>query len=388
MKNNISDFLHCANCGACYNVCPRDAISVKNDFFYKLTVDEEKCINCGRCVEVCPVNQPRSEQKLYRAYAGIHADEAIVGQSSSGGAFSAFAEEIMRRGGVVFAAAFDQEHVVRFFSSDDVSLDSLRRSKYVESLVGESFRAVKKELEGGREVLFCGAPCQVAGLKRYLGKEYEGLLTLDFSCGGMPSHVLFSNYLRLVEKQLRSPVTSINFRPKLYGWERHAIRITGANGKKYRKMASADPYFSAFIGKRYIVRDYCHECDFSNNHYADIILADFWLYRKASHISHDDKGLSLVITNSPKGDAMLDSVRQSFPTTLLDLSLAAYNIKEKHVSEDFWAKRAIALAEYQTEAITKVSSRYGMKSQVGLKARYYCHCILQKVRNICHRLGV
>lgn len=173
--NNISEFNKCANCGSCYNICPKNAISVlPDDLFYKLSVDEDKCTGCGICKNVCPVNIPKRAQNIMSAYAVVHNNEKIVKESSSGGAFSALAEWIIDRGGVVFGAAYSKDCTcVEMSFTEKVKLDDLRRSKYVESKVGYTFREVKTLLDGGKYVLYCGAPCQIAGLKRYLRKEYE-----------------------------------------------------------------------------------------------------------------------------------------------------------------------------------------------------------------------
>lgn len=332
--NNILSFEKCSGCSACCNVCPTDAISVSSDEqFFSLSVDEDKCVACGRCQHVCPVNEPMTVQTVKRAYGAAHNDENILSSSSSGGAFSALAKNVMARGGVVYGAAYtDDFRTVKMCSSEDVSLDELRRSKYVESNVGYSFRQVKEALDCGREVLYSGAPCQIAGLKRYLGKEYDGLLTCDFSCGGMPSHKLYNEYLDMVEKILKSPVSEVNFRPKTYGWQCHAIKIKGENGKVYSRPAMADPYFDAFISKHLTIRDYCLECEFADNHYADIILADFWKYRTISKIRNYN-GISLIIANSEKGVKAVEALSEQMALTVLDVEKASYNLRGKCFSE-------------------------------------------------------
>ena len=200
--NNISRFNGCSNCGACLNICPTKAIAVDNGgLFYEVGVDEKKCVDCGRCVEVCPWNNEREVQNLPAAYGGFAKDKETVAKSSSGGIFSAVADLILKKGGVVFGAVYSKDrHSVIFGSTDEFDLDEIRRSKYTESLVGNSFSEIKNILKTGRQVLFCGAPCQVAGLKRYLEKDYDNLLTCDFACGGFPSHKVFDDYLSALEK--------------------------------------------------------------------------------------------------------------------------------------------------------------------------------------------
>ena len=284
--NNISEYTKCSNCGACYNVCPGSAISVKSDcLFYTVEVDKDKCIDFGICRKVCPVNSPQSKQNVISSYGGHSIDADIVKNSSSGGAFYELANVVLADNGVVYAAAYSDDYrKVTFKSTDEVPLEALMKSKYVESYIGLSFQKIKTELDTGREVMFCGAPCQVAGLKKYLGKGYQNLLTCDFSCGGMPSHTMYKEYLSHIEKKLKSPIASVDFRPKVYGWQLHTVKITAKNGKKYIKPAIQDPYFHSFVISHVSTRDYCHQCEFAENHYSDIILADFWKFRSASRL--------------------------------------------------------------------------------------------------------
>ena len=193
MKNNISTFSKCANCGACYHVCPVSAITLDTQgLYYTLKVDENKCVDCGKCVQICPVNSPVKTQSLRCAVGGFHKRKEVVDQSSSGGAFYALANSVLERGGIVFGAAFsDDFRSVVCADTDHVSLSRLQKSKYVESRVDGAFANVRQALETGREVLFSGTPCQVAGLKRYLNHEYNNLFTCDFSCGGLPQERVF-----------------------------------------------------------------------------------------------------------------------------------------------------------------------------------------------------
>lgn len=338
---NISEFDQCANCGACCGICPVDAIHVDDgDLFYRPVVDRDKCIGCGKCAAVCPVNTPQARQNLRGAFSAVHTNEKIVSVSSSGGAFTALAEWVLEQGGVVYGACYaDDRKSVVFRSTDRVPLDELRRSKYVESMVGDAFREVKAQLEQGRAVLLCGTPCQVAGLCRFLGREYHNLYTCDFSCGGLPSHEVYRSYLRELEQRFGAEVSDVNFRPKAYGWENHAIRIRFANGRVYESPSVLDPYFCAFVERHYSVRENCLDCAFGDNHYADLVLADFWKYREVSAEKENHRGLSLVIANSEKGMALLDAASGKLRRQKLDLAKASYNMKRKSRSESFLQRR-------------------------------------------------
>ena len=149
--------------------------------------------------------------------------------------------------------------------------------------VGNSFTDVKEQLLAGRSVLFSAAPCQIAGLKSYLGQEYDHLYCCDFTCGGFPSHEIYRVYLDALEQKFGTSVVSVDFRPKKLGWQSHAIEIIFANGRKYLAPAELDPFFYSFIYRHYSIRDNCCSCRYSKFHQSDIILADFWLYRQASY---------------------------------------------------------------------------------------------------------
>ena len=266
-KNNISIFDKCSNCGACLNVCPTRAIYINSDgLFYEPKVRESECVGCGKCINVCPVNNNSVGLGVISATWGYHKDKEIVEKSSSGGVFFALANSILSNGGVVFAAGFDKDsRTVKIYCTDEIPLEKLLRSKYTESLVGDSFKKAKEYLDKGKKVLFCATPCQISGLKKYLGHDYDDLYTCDFACGGLSSHRLYNKYLDFLEGKYKSKVSKVNFRPKIYGWNIHAIKVDFENGQKYTMPAIVDPYFSGFIAKHVNTREYCYFGRFLEN---------------------------------------------------------------------------------------------------------------------------
>lgn len=368
---NITSVSGCADCGACANICPAGAITVsENELFYRPEADTNKCVDCGKCLDVCPVRNQPEAVTVKGAYSVVSKDKALIKSSSSGGAMSALAENILQGGGVVFGAVYDKPRKkVIIGSTDEYPLDELRRSKYVESLAGASFAKIKSELESGRSVMFCGTPCQAAGLRRYLNRPYDKLLICDFVCGGLPSHKIYREYIESLEKRYGSVVTEVNFRPKTFGWRRYAVRISFANGKEYNRIAELDPYLSAFLHKKCSVRDNCLSCPFAEKHLSDITLADFWQSDKLTGIADDDTGISLLLTNTEAGEkaaASLDGVNK----TKVDIDKAGYVLKPVSPSQSSLAVRESFLSEYKRSGIIKAGKKYcEVKGTDALKAR-------------------
>lgn len=370
MENNITQFSKCANCGACMNTCPNNAIVLDSeDYFYKYVVDESKCTQCGACVRVCPLNNLKPHLGLVSAYGGQHIDKSVVKTSSSGGAFTAIADYVLSNGGIVFGAAYEDDYkAVVINNTDETTLDSIKRSKYVESAVLYSFRSVKAELQKDRFVLFCGTPCQVAGLKAYLHKEYDNLLTIDFACGGLASHKIYASYIDALEKKYRGKTSAVNFRSGLYGWKNHYLEITFDNNRTYEMFSEIDPYTYSFMSSHCANRENCFECKFRNNHYSDFIIADFWRWFEYSNLENDETGISLILTNSQKGDELLKTeIKRVMHLEQLDLNQAMYNCFVKPpITEKVRIKRNQFFADYEKYGLRKAAVNSGMLH--GLKA--------------------
>ena len=186
----------CTGCFACSNICPKDAITLpeNNEGFYNPVIDEDKCINCSLCDKTCPRVEEKQYHTMQKAYYGWVNDLEVRKNSSSGGIFNLLSSKILKEGGVVYGASFNYDGILRLecHSTDEVSIQELQRSKYVQSHIGYAFRKIKENLIEGRKVLFCGTPCQVDGLKSFLRKEYTNLITVDFVCHGVPSMSLLN----------------------------------------------------------------------------------------------------------------------------------------------------------------------------------------------------
>lgn len=365
----ITDFHQCTNCGACRNVCPVDAISVRKDqWFYSPVVDAEKCIACGRCAEICSANHPVDRHQIRTAFAAQHRDPSVVRRSSSGGVFTALANRVLENQGVVFGASLRAEtHEVVLTSTDEVSLDDLRRSKYVESNTGDSFSSVKAALAQNRSVLFCGSPCQVSGLYAFLGRDDENLLTCDFVCGGFASHKLFEEYLLYLEGKYGSAIRSVNFRPKTYGWREYAIQAAFQNGKEYTQPAKLDPYMSSFLYYGYSIRESCLNCRFAENHCADIILSDCWRASELTKLQDDNTGISLVFANTEKGERAIRLIQETIAMETLAPEQAGQSLKCRLFDEKYKQDRERFLNE--CERIGIVQAGYQMCQAKGVSAQ-------------------
>lgn len=351
----------------------------EHTLFYTPEVNEELCVDCGLCADVCPVNRDFPAHAPLSAYGGWHKEKSVVSQSSSGGAFYGLAKQILEKGGIVFGAAYatDYKSVV-FASTDELPLEKFMKSKYVESLVGLTFQRVRGELSKNRPVLFCGTPCQVAGLKRYLKKDHPQLITCDFACGGLPSHEIYDNYVSDLERRTRSEIVSMDFRPKTYGWRRYAVKATFENGKVYDRMGAEDPYLTAFLKGKCTVRDYCLDCKFSNHHAADITIADFWLFEKLSGLNNPN-GISLVLCHTEKGIDAVKALADDYIWESLELTGASYNQKETKASDADRQRREAFLHTYKEKGLTAASARYfplSMKNRM----RYKLSRILHRAR--------
>ena len=229
----INNKHNCCGCSACVQACPKQCISFEEDeqgFRYPL-VDKAICVDCGMCEKVCPVLNAGEPRQPLAVYAAINPNEEIRKESSSGGIFTALAESVLDEGGVVFGARFnDQWEVVHAYTESKEGLAPFRGSKYVQSRVGETYRQTKVFLQQGRKVMYTGTPCQIAGLKRYLGKEYDQLLTVDVVCHGVPSPMVWRDYLRDITSDNLPQIASINFRDKSTGWKNFRLKIYKQEG--------------------------------------------------------------------------------------------------------------------------------------------------------------
>lgn len=303
----------CAGCGACAMSCPKNCISMEADsegFLYP-RVNKDSCINCGLCERVCPFLNP-SETKVLKAYGFNTLDDEIRRESSSGGAFSAFSQYILDRGGVVFGVELssDCRHAEFTAVTDKNELYRLRKSKYMQADTGDSFKQALNYLNEGREVLFTGTPCQINGLKKFLNKDFENLICADIVCHGAPSEKLWNRYVDYMNEKPDGKISSVNFRCKKNGWKQYGIEIKKENNSTVLEERAKNPYISMFLDD-YCLRPSCYDCKAKGNNLSDITMGDFWGIDNVLSEMNDDKGSSLIIVRTAKGRRLLEAIENN-----------------------------------------------------------------------------
>lgn len=308
------DFEHkCTGCGACMNACPVGAIEMVEGYhtFMYPKINEEKCIHCKKCVLTCPVNNLKKKNPVPEKMYAFRAKDEVRQKCSSGGVFPVLANYIIEKGGYVCGAAFDDDMKLHHtIVSNKNDLPKLYLSKYLQSSVGTIYKEIEALLKQNKIVLFCGTPCQVAGLNNMLGKDYDNLYCLDILCHGVPSQKLFDMYLKDISGDKK--VIDVNFRNKSFGWTAEHMWVKFDNGAIYTKTrAEGDPYAKAFL-ENIDLRDACESCAFSEfPRLGDLTIGDFWGIQKIDASQNDNKGTSIVLFNSKKGQELLKILLKS-----------------------------------------------------------------------------
>lgn len=309
----------CCGCEACREVCPRQCISMQRDgegFLYPV-VDASLCVDCGACERVCPVINRAEISEPLRSYAAKHREDSLRRESSSGGVFSLLASEVLKGGGVVFGAVFNANWEVEHSYTETLEgLAAMRQSKYSQSRIGGMYAEVKRFLKDGKRVLFSGTPCQISGLKKYLGREYDGLLVVDCACHGVPSAKVFDRYLDEKNSEqtavCRADISSVSFRDKTLGIENLRFEVKTAENVVVSEPTSVNPFMRGFHNDLYL-RPSCYNCPVKGGRSSsDITIADLWSIKKVAPKFGDALGVSLVVVNTQKGEDALPKDNADF----------------------------------------------------------------------------
>lgn len=365
----------CCGCYGCYNICPKQCISMKTDSegFWYPNINEEKCINCGLCEKVCPViNSIEKEYCNTSAYACKNKDEKVRLSSSSGGVFTNLCEYTISNNGVVFGAAFNESFKVEHMEANTLKeCEKFRGSKYVQSSIGKTYKKVKEYLECGKIVLFSGTQCQIKGLNLFLGKKYDNLISVDIICHGVPSPLVFDMYKRNLSMKYQSDIMDIEFRDKSKGWKKYSYTTKFKNGSKRSRISSEDIYMRGFLSNLYL-RPSCYKCKAKNfNNNSDISLADYWGVENKHLEFDDDKGISLVLINSKKGKEIFDYINNNMEVICTDLDYAISNnpcivrpVKLNHRREEFFQELDYKNINCNIEKCIKLNIIQRMKNKI------------------------
>ncbi len=377
----IKEKRDCVGCGGCAQRCPQKCIDMLEDeqgFLYP-KVDVARCIECHLCEKVCPVINQANPRKPLATYAAKNPERQIQLASSSGGVFTAMAKAVIDKGGVIFGAKFDVKwNVVHDFITTTEGINDFQTSKYVQSRIGDTFRQAEQFLKDGRPILFSGTPCQLSGLRLFLRKEYKNLIAVDTVCHGVPSPLIWREYLKYVkhsaeqtkdeistsahdrkahagEEDGKLTITSVNFRDKKLGWDKFGLSIRGIYGdgnfginrddnlntdihsseKEFEILFEPhfdNPYIQIFL-KDLDLRPSCYACPAKcGKSLSDITLADFWGIRRFMPEVYDRNGVSLVMVNSTKGMEFLKKLPIDFIEASYDEALSRNPSIEKSMS--------------------------------------------------------
>lgn len=315
--------------------------------------------------------------KQPKVYAVQHKSETVRAASRSGGIFTAVSDWVIKQDGAVYGCVLDESfravHIRAVCAEDR---DRMRGSKYTQSKLGDTYKNVRKDLINRRIVLFTGTSCQVAGLKQYLGKEYENLLCVDIVCHGVPSPKVWGEYLHWQEEKNMSKVLKVDFRNKTdFGWRAHKETLTFENGKS----VSGNVFTTLFYGHS-ILRPSCYECPYKSvMHPGDITIADYWRIEKAAPELDDNKGVSLVLVNNENGEKIFDLIKEDviWKETRIEDSMQPplkAPFPEPKERKDFWS-------DLHNRPFQYVAKKYGDYG-IGNKVKAYLRRVKRKVNKL------
>lgn len=360
MKNNVLILNnHCCGCGQCVVMCPTSAIILKKNRqgFYYPNIDNDKCVNCGKCVRDCSFNNHIVANKVLDSFAVKHLNDNIRFNSRSGGVFTSISDWVFDKHGVVYGCSLvNHNEAIHTRAITKNERDSFRGSKYIQSNIIDCYQSVMNDLSNNKWVLFSGTPCQVNAIKSYCKNiDTERLILLDIVCHGVPSPLVWSDYLSYLSGKSKR-IVSVDFRDKKrFGWAAHKETIEFDNGEVYSSSIFTELFYSHLI-----IRKECFECPFKHiTRLGDITIADCWGIAENYPNFDDDKGVSLVLLNSLKGKSIWRQV-ENIDSISVDLRKLMQpplyrNWEKPHDYNDFWEF-------YYSHSLKKVINKYVYKT--------------------------
>ncbi len=320
----------CCGCAACMNSCPKHAITMEYgaDGYLYPVIHQDKCIGCGICQKKCPYNgqcfvPATMDEREMDIYASQGFEEA-TSKSTSGGMFYLLAKMTLENGGVVFGAVYDDNMRVKHIKAETMEeMEHIRCSKYVQSNPEYTYQEAKQCLDDGKEVLYSGTPCQLAGLYAYLGKDYENLLSVGLICYGITPPKMFEEYINILEKKNGSKVKFFDFRDKTDGWGNKFVRIEFVDeSKTYVIASSEEPYKRMFSSKNF-TRTTCNTCPYAYmKRFTDISIGDYWKIENTDCKINPYAGLSKMFVSTKKGARAVDKIKQHMHWELMPFETA------------------------------------------------------------------
>lgn len=384
---DIKNKQDCCGCWACYNACPKHCIEMVEDeegFLYP-QVSRDVCVDCALCEKVCPILNAEKEDTPHeqKGYLLQHKDEKIRHESTSGGAFTAIASWIIRQGGIVFGAGYKKGTftVVHQAVEREEDLGVFRSSKYVQSLIGDTYSQVKKALVGGRLVCFSGTPCQIEGLRHYLrGREYENLVCVDLVCRGIPSPRILAHYIEAQNAAIGGRFTNVLFRDKYYGYYYSSFSIYNEDkSKDYHKGVDSNAYLRAFFANL-SDRPSCYDCRFKKRYrHSDLTIWDCFPIEKFTK-ELDGKGTTRVLVQTEKGRKVMEAIKADVRLVEVSADKLTTGVREMFHSVPMNPRRSDFFKDFnEMESTAFFHKWFPMTLKVRINAF---------VRLTCHRLGI
>ena len=377
---------NCTGCSACKEICPKQCIMMKPDEkgFLRPSIDAPKCIKCGACEMICPVLKPVQKYMLPRkVYAARIKEKDTLKLSSSGGIATMLAENVIRNGGAVYGAAFDENMIVRHIRVENMAeLKRIQGSKYVQSDIQQIYSKIKEDLKDKRLVLVFATPCQIAGLRKIFG-EKSNLIFCDLICHSAPSPKLFASHLQAIEEKGKK-VVDYRFRDKTFGWSYNLNRIVYEDGTTELHSYWNQCYKRLFL-LGLIARESCYNCAYADcSRVGDITLGDYWGIDKVTNVFSDDCGVNAVLFNTDKSVRLFEKLIQD-ETVCVETTLP--DALQKHLImpcektariDEFW--KCYEKTSYQNAAETFAGSYRYLTLRNGIKDFLREHQLLDRVK--------
>lgn len=388
----IFDKTRCCGCTACFNACPMEAITMtpdKEGFLYP-EINLEKCVDCKVCEKVCPVLHKNKHEEDTKGYIVRDIDEKIVRDSTSGGAFTAFATYLLNEGYIVYGAGYDEKmNVVCKLAATPEELQEMRGSKFVQSTLGSTFQDIKNRLNRGHKVLFSGTPCQISGLICFLKDKPDNLFCIDFVCRGVPSPGLWRNYVSMMERKYKSRIIGAKFKNKTYGYHATTMKVDFENGKTWYGSGRVDPMMKAFV-RELASRPSCSACAFKGiTRQSDITMFDCYEFSSITGLKDDNKGYTSLFIHTKKGNEIFNKIIKNLIVYPIDVNklvtkngiMVNHSAKPNPKREEFYelaSQLPIDVAMNMVDPITKKD--YWIENAKGILTRLKLISLLKKIK--------